>query len=124
MASREATLSFHVRRSRRIAVLCASLMGSLAIGCGEDDGAAEVSGTVMVDGVLAKSGAISFFPVDGAGSPVGRRRTNRHRLFCRVHVRPRVTRAVLVPPRKQHPNRADQLAHVQYVLSWQAVKVF
>jgi hypothetical protein len=40
-------------------------------GCRPDDGMAEVSGTVTVDGAPAESGAMAFFPVSGKGSPSG-----------------------------------------------------
>lgn len=55
-----------------VGCLAKALLGvSLIAGCSEDDGAAEVWGTVKVDGAPAASGAISFFPVDGRSSPVG-----------------------------------------------------
>ena len=60
------------RQGWAVACLALAMLGVSAIaGCGEDDGAAEVWGTVQVDGAPAASGAISFFPVDGRSSPVG-----------------------------------------------------
>ncbi len=41
------------------------------VGCADNSGLAEVSGTVSVDGEPAEKGSISFFPVNGQGPTTG-----------------------------------------------------
>lgn len=60
------------RRSARIAVLCLGTLATLhsIAGC-SDPTQGIVSGSVVVDGEPAETGAISFIPVSGRGTTAG-----------------------------------------------------
>lgn len=55
-------------------IMCSVALAILTVvssGCGRDDGTAEVHGTVTVDGTPAKTGAMTFTPIDGQSGTAG-----------------------------------------------------
>jgi len=59
-----------IRQPNAVKSFCLAAILALS-GCSDGAKLGDVVGTVSVDGVLAETGAISFFPVDGQGPTTG-----------------------------------------------------
>ncbi|MBN2292014.1 MAG: hypothetical protein JXM70_06280 [Pirellulales bacterium] len=52
-------------------LVCILIMATLVVGCSQGPPMGEVTGNVVINGTPAKTGSISFFPVDGKSTTTG-----------------------------------------------------
>lgn len=64
-------MRYLTNRATSICFGCLLAVAALTAGCSKGPPMGEVSGTVTVDGVPAKTGSISFFPLDGKSATAG-----------------------------------------------------